>query len=223
MLLLKKIALPARCRLAADGRLRPPAPLRTTCRSNHLSAGFEAWKAVTDGDGRVRQRRGRTRPGISHQTAGRLRGRAGAVSKSAGCPTAPSCRCSTSGTIRPLDDLVAAHGQHLGPNQLIKIDGKIMAISMMVNTQHLMYRKDILERSGYRGAGELGRRAGGGREDQGRPGWSITRSAATYESRLEPGPGIHQHVFGLRRHLRQRRQRPAGGQQSENGVKPRWR
>ena len=48
------------------------------------------------------------------------------------------------GTIRPLDDLVAKYGQHLTPNQLIKIDGKVWAIAMMVNAQHLMYRKDIL-------------------------------------------------------------------------------
>ncbi|MFO1176310.1 MAG: extracellular solute-binding protein [Paracoccaceae bacterium] len=51
-------------------------------------------------------------------------------------------------TIRPLDDLVAKYGQNLKPNQLIKIDGKIMAIAMMVNTQHLMYRKDILDQLG---------------------------------------------------------------------------
>lgn len=48
-------------------------------------------------------------------------------------------------TIRPLDDLVAKYGQDLSPNQLIKIDGKTMAIAFMVNMQHLMYRKDILE------------------------------------------------------------------------------
>ena len=46
--------------------------------------------------------------------------------------------------IRPIDDLVAKHGQHLRPNQLITIDGKIMAVAMMVNAQHLMYREDIL-------------------------------------------------------------------------------
>lgn len=51
-------------------------------------------------------------------------------------------------TIRPLDDLVAKYGQNLKPNQLIKIDGKIMAVAMMVNTQHLMYRKDILDQLG---------------------------------------------------------------------------
>jgi multiple sugar transport system substrate-binding protein len=50
--------------------------------------------------------------------------------------------------IRPLDDLVAKYGQDLLPNQLIKIDGKIMAIAFMGNGQHLFYRKDILEQAG---------------------------------------------------------------------------
>jgi ABC-type glycerol-3-phosphate transport system substrate-binding protein len=50
--------------------------------------------------------------------------------------------------IRPLDDLVAKYGQDLQPNQLIKIDGKIMAIAFMGNGQHLFYRKDILEKAG---------------------------------------------------------------------------
>ncbi len=46
--------------------------------------------------------------------------------------------------IRPLDDLVAKHGGALNPNQLIKVDGKIMAVAFMANAQHLMYRKDVL-------------------------------------------------------------------------------
>lgn len=50
--------------------------------------------------------------------------------------------------IRPLDDLVAKYGQQLQPNQLIKIDGKVMAIAFMGNGQHLFYRKDILEKAG---------------------------------------------------------------------------
>ncbi len=48
------------------------------------------------------------------------------------------------GTIRPLDALVAKYGQSLQPNQLIRIDGKIMAIAMDVNDQQLMVRTDIL-------------------------------------------------------------------------------
>ena len=49
----------------------------------------------------------------------------------------------SAGTIRPLDDLVAKYGKDLQPNQLIRINGQIMAIAMMVNNQHLMYREDI--------------------------------------------------------------------------------
>ena len=44
--------------------------------------------------------------------------------------------------IEDLEDLVAKHGSSLQSNQLIKVDGKIMAIAMMVNAQHLFYRED---------------------------------------------------------------------------------
>lgn len=46
--------------------------------------------------------------------------------------------------IRPLDDLVAKHGGALQKNQLITINGKIMAVAFMANAQHLTYRKDVL-------------------------------------------------------------------------------
>ena len=52
------------------------------------------------------------------------------------------------GLIRPLDDLVAKHGASLKPNQLIRIDGKIMAVAFMANAQHLIVREDILEQVG---------------------------------------------------------------------------
>lgn len=52
------------------------------------------------------------------------------------------------GLIRPLDDLVAKYGQDLQPTQLIKLDGKVMAIAFMGNSQHLFFRKDILEKAG---------------------------------------------------------------------------
>ena len=54
----------------------------------------------------------------------------------------------SAGTIRPLDDLVAKYGKDLQPNQLIRINGQIMAIAMMVNNQHLMYREDIFNSLG---------------------------------------------------------------------------
>lgn len=50
--------------------------------------------------------------------------------------------------IRPLNDLVAAHGDGLQSSQLIKIGDNIMAVAFMANAQHLMYRKDLLEQAG---------------------------------------------------------------------------
>ncbi|MEM8540878.1 MAG: extracellular solute-binding protein [Pseudomonadota bacterium] len=47
--------------------------------------------------------------------------------------------------LRPLDDLIAKHGQDIPKNQLITIDGKVMAVAFMANAQHLVYRKDILD------------------------------------------------------------------------------
>jgi ABC-type glycerol-3-phosphate transport system substrate-binding protein len=52
------------------------------------------------------------------------------------------------GLVRPLDDLIAKYGQNLTESQLIRIDGKVMAIAFMANAQHLHYRKDILEKAG---------------------------------------------------------------------------
>ena len=50
--------------------------------------------------------------------------------------------------IRPLDDLVKKHGSKLKKNQLITINGKVMAVAFMANAQHLVYRSDILEKAG---------------------------------------------------------------------------
>lgn len=50
--------------------------------------------------------------------------------------------------IRPLDDLVAENGSDIPKNQLITIDGKVMAVAFMANAQTLAYRKDVLEEVG---------------------------------------------------------------------------
>ncbi|NBD29270.1 MAG: extracellular solute-binding protein [Alphaproteobacteria bacterium] len=109
-----------------------------------LTAGFEAWKAVTDAmaecgnfeanlDQEFREKQPEAfaaEPSLYH---------IGGVSNSTMIPLL------NAGTIRPLNDLVEKHGQHLKPNQLITVDGDIMAVAMMVNNQHLMYRTDIFE------------------------------------------------------------------------------
>ncbi|WP_208350436.1 ABC transporter substrate-binding protein [Pseudaestuariivita rosea] len=50
--------------------------------------------------------------------------------------------------IRPLNDLVEQHGQSLQRNQLITIDGNVMAVAFMANAQHLVYRQDVLDQIG---------------------------------------------------------------------------
>ena len=54
----------------------------------------------------------------------------------------------TAGLLRPLDDLVAKYGQDLLPTQLIKIDGKVMAIAFLANAEHFYYREDTLADAG---------------------------------------------------------------------------
>ena len=107
-----------------------------------LSAGFEAWKAVTSAmaecgnveaelDQEFRKKQPEAfaaNPSLYH---------IGGVANSTAVPLIDA------GTIRPLDDLVAKYGQNLKENQLVRVDGKIMAIAMMVNAQHMMYRNDI--------------------------------------------------------------------------------
>ncbi|MEJ6390481.1 ABC transporter substrate-binding protein [Gymnodinialimonas ulvae] len=108
-----------------------------------LSAAFEAWVAATDGmaacgnfspeldqEFRTKQPEGFAANPSLYQIGG--------VSNGTITPLL------NQGTIRPLDDLIAEYGGQLTPNQLIQVDGQTMAVAMMVNVQHLMYRSDIL-------------------------------------------------------------------------------
>ena len=54
----------------------------------------------------------------------------------------------SAGLVRPLDDLIAAHGADIPKNQLVTIDGKVMAVAFMANAQHMFYRKDLLDAAG---------------------------------------------------------------------------
>ncbi|MDJ0827460.1 MAG: extracellular solute-binding protein [Rhodobacter sp.] len=55
------------------------------------------------------------------------------------------------GLVRPLNDLVEKYGANLNPNQLITIDGNVMAVAFMANSQHLYARSDILAEAGVEG------------------------------------------------------------------------
>ena len=143
---LKKIAIAGAISLMASVAWAGCA-FENTVPVKSLTAGFEAWKAVTgamaecgnvepelDQEFRTKQPAAfAANPSLYH---------IGGVSNGTITPLL------NEGTIRPLDELVAKYGQNLSPNQLIKIDGKVMAIAMMVNTQHLQFRADLLDELG---------------------------------------------------------------------------
>lgn len=52
------------------------------------------------------------------------------------------------GLVRPLNDLVEKYGENIPDNLKITIDGNVMAIAFMANSQHLFSRTDILARAG---------------------------------------------------------------------------
>ncbi|MBY4893483.1 extracellular solute-binding protein [Rhodobacteraceae bacterium N5(2021)] len=138
----KRLALAGAVSLAATGAYAE-CSFENTSEVTMLSAAFEAWVAVTDAmaecgnftpeldqEFRTKQPEGFAASPSLYQIGG--------VSNGTITPLL------NQETIRPLDDLIAAYGAHLTPNQLIQIDGETMAVAMMVNVQHLMYREDIL-------------------------------------------------------------------------------
>lgn len=108
-----------------------------------LSAGFEAWKAVTDAMAAC----GNFTPSLDQEFREK-QPEAFAAKPSlyniGGVANSTMIPLLNAGSLRPLDDLVAKYGASIKPNQLIKVDGQTYAIAMMVNAQHLMYREDIL-------------------------------------------------------------------------------
>lgn len=55
------------------------------------------------------------------------------------------------GLVRPLNDLVDKYGANIPDNLKIAIDGNVMAIAFMANSQHLFSRTDILSKAGIDG------------------------------------------------------------------------
>lgn len=141
-MMMKKLALAGAIALAGTAASAECAYQNET-KISLLAAGFEAWKAVADAMAECGNfsaeldQEFRTKQPAAFAAKPPLY-QLGGVSNGTITPLI------NDGTIRPLDDLVEKYGQDLSPNQLIRIDGKIMAIAMMVNTQHLQYREDIL-------------------------------------------------------------------------------
>ena len=145
-MILKKLALAGAISLLSTAAWADCA-FENTVPVKSLSAGFEAWKSVTSAmaecgnfDAELDQEFRTKQPAAFSADPSLYQ--IGGVSNGTITPLL------NEGTIRPLDDLIEKYGQNLTPNQLIAIDGNVMAIAMMVNTQHMMYRKDIFEQLG---------------------------------------------------------------------------
>lgn len=140
--MLKKLTIAVALSLLASGA-HAACGFSNTTPLKSLTAGFEAWKAVTDAMAECGQFEAELDQEFRHKQPEAFAA-APALYHIGGVSNGTFVPLLNQGTIRPLDDLVAKYGQKLKPNQLIKVDGKIMAIAMMVNAQHLMYREDIL-------------------------------------------------------------------------------
>jgi ABC-type glycerol-3-phosphate transport system substrate-binding protein len=143
-MVLRAIALASAVVLASAASADAACSFKNEVPLRSLSAGFEAWKAVTENmagcgnfEAELDQEFATKQPAAFAANP--------ALYQIGGVANETLVPLVNDGTIRPLDDLVAKYGQNLNKNQLITVDGATMAIAMMVNAQHLMYRADILE------------------------------------------------------------------------------
>lgn len=120
---------------------------RNTVPLKSLSAGFQAWKDVTQSMSECGNFTAELDQEFASKQPAALAANP-ALYQIAGVANDSIVAVLDAGTIRPLDDLVAKYGQSLSPNQLIKLNGKIYVIGMDVNDQSLMYRADILSKLG---------------------------------------------------------------------------
>lgn len=108
-----------------------------------LTAGFEAWKAATDAMSECGNLEAELDQEFKDKQPEAFAADP-ALYQIGGVANGTLTPLLDAGTIRPLDDLIAEYAPDLPESRKIKIDGQTMAIAMMVNNQHLMYREDIL-------------------------------------------------------------------------------
>ncbi|TPW27151.1 ABC transporter substrate-binding protein [Pararhizobium mangrovi] len=135
LLLSAATALPAHAACA----FKNTVPLKT------ISAGFQAWKSVTSAMQECGNVQSDMDQNFQEKEPAALAANP-ALYQIAGVANETLVPLLNDGTIRPLDALIKKYGGQLQSNQLIKINGKTMAIAMDVNLENLMYRKDIFEK-----------------------------------------------------------------------------
>jgi multiple sugar transport system substrate-binding protein len=130
--------------LAVAGPARADCTYHNTTPLKSISAGFQAWKTLTD----TMAECGNVTSELDQEFAKKLPAALAAkpaLYQMAGVANDSIVAVLTAGTIRPLDDLVAKYGASLSPNQIIKLNGHVYVIGMDVNDQSLFYRADILQ------------------------------------------------------------------------------
>lgn len=134
----------AACVLPGVARAACP---QSTVPIRSLTAGFQAWKSITAAMAEC----GNFRAELDQEFAAKQKEALAAnpaLYQVAGVSADSIVAVLDSGTLRPLDDLLAKYGQSLSPNQVVRLNGKVYAIAMMVNAQNLLYRADILDQLG---------------------------------------------------------------------------
>ena len=142
--MLKKILLASAFSLVFAAAAQAACGFQNAVPVKSLTAAFEAWKAVSAAMAEC----GNVQSELDQEFRKKQPAAFAAIPalyQIGGVSNGSLVPLLNAGTIRPLDELVAKYGQQLSPNQLIKVDGKVMAVAMMVNAQHLMYREDVLK------------------------------------------------------------------------------
>ncbi len=141
--MLKTLLLATTVTVASATLANAACPYEVTTPIKSLSAGFEAWKAVTDAmaecgplTAELDQEFREKQPAAFAASP--------ALYQIGGVANSTIVPLLNDGSIRPLDSLIEEFAPDLSDNLKITIDGETMAIAMMVNAQHLMYRQDIL-------------------------------------------------------------------------------
>lgn len=133
--------------VAAASNAWAGCPFKNDVPIKMLSASFQAWKSVASQMAQC----GNFTAELDQEFANKLPAAFAArpaLYQIAGVSNDSVVSVLDAGTMRPLDDLLAKYGQHLSPNQIIKLNGKTYVIAMQVNDQILMYRSDIFAKLG---------------------------------------------------------------------------
>lgn len=143
--MMRKLALAATLMAATAIPAHASCAFHNTVPIKSLSAGFAAWKDIAAAMAECGNVRSDLDQNFQEKEPAALSANP-ALYQIAGVENETIIPLLNDGTIRPLDSLIAQDKADLADNQLIRMNGKVMAIAFDVNAQSLMYRKDIFDK-----------------------------------------------------------------------------